>query len=198
VSKNVVIINTHVDDNPEFAGKLMEYMKSLGVQPTIVQGYGQHNPLDQNPTHILLSGVPLNVDYSLSEEGTQELVHRAFGWLQDCICPVMGICYGHQILAEIFGGEVSALESAIVVDRLHLQWTADPRSGIFSDMTEVFVSAEHRDYVSRLPQGFTAICQMDQIPYIMVQPERQMYGVQFVPHQSDDRGKELLRRFVEI
>jgi GMP synthase-like glutamine amidotransferase len=198
LSENVVVVNTHNDENPEFVGKLVDFLAFSGVEPVVAPGYGKRNPLDQNPTHILLTGVPLYVDYSLSEERTQKIVHRAFDWLQDCTCPVMGICYGHQILAEIFGGEVSPLDTTVKAERLHLQWTADHRSGIFSDLEELYVFAEHRDYVSKMPSGFFAPCQMDQIPYIMVQPDRRMYGVQFVPDQSDDRSRQLLRRFVGI
>ena len=96
MSENVVIINTHTSENPEFVGKLVESMKSFGIGPEIMDGYGKENPLDHHPSHILLTGVPIDVDYSLSEEKTQEIVHRAFGWLKDSDCPVMGICYGHH------------------------------------------------------------------------------------------------------
>lgn len=56
--------------------------------------------------------------------------------------------------------------------------------------------AEHRDYVSVVPRGFTVLSRRNGIPYIMYDPEREMYGVQFVPEQSDDRTKEILKRLV--
>jgi GMP synthase (glutamine-hydrolysing) len=196
LSENVVIVNTHTSENPEFVGKLVESMKLLGIEPEIIQGYGQDDPLDQNPSHILLTGVPVTVDYSLAEERTQKDVNRAFGWLKECECPVMGICYGHQILAETFGGAVSPLRTMIKSKRLRLEWIANEESGIFSGLEELDVFVEHRDYVSKIPPGFTVLCRNDEIPYIMYQPGRSMYGVQFVPEQSDERCRALLRRFV--
>ena len=140
--------------------------------------------------------MPIGANYSLAEIDTKRVVNNAFGWLKECKYPVLGICYGHQILAQIFGGKVSSLNGKVIVEKLPLVWKADVKSGIFSDVENLVVSAEHRDYVSEIPQGFTTLCQIDEIPYVMYHSEREMYGVQFIPEQSDERSKELLKRFV--
>jgi imidazoleglycerol phosphate synthase glutamine amidotransferase subunit HisH len=46
--------------------------------------------------------------------------------------------------------------------------------------------------------GFKVLSQIDEVPYIIYHPEREMAGFQFVPEQSDRRGKALLRRFLRI
>jgi GMP synthase (glutamine-hydrolysing) len=196
VAGKVIIVNTHPFENPEFVGKLADFIRTIGVEPEIVEGYANASPLDRFPSSIILTGVPMNANYSLAEADTQREVNRAFGWLRDCKCPVLGICYGHQILAQIFGGKVSALKRMVKDERLPLAWKADAKSGIFSEVAYLEVFAEHRDYVSTIPQGFTVLCQLNDVPYIMYHPGRELYGVQFVPEQSDERSKELLRQFV--
>jgi GMP synthase-like glutamine amidotransferase len=142
---------------------------------------------------IILTGVPLDVDYSLAQARTQRLVNRAFGWLRECQRPVMGICYGHQILAHVLGGRVSSLAETVLDARYPLVLIA--AAGIFSGVEELKVFAEHRDYVSVVPRGFTVLSRKNGIPYIMYDSEREMYGVQFVPEQSDAQTQEILKRF---
>jgi GMP synthase (glutamine-hydrolysing) len=196
VSEHVVVVNTHPGENPEFVGKLVGFLNSRGIEPEIIDGYEKINPLDGDPSCIILTGVPVDANYSLAETDTQREVSGAFGWLKECKCPVLGICYGHQILGHIFGGEVSSLKKMVKDERFPLAWKADIKSGLFSDVESLEVFAEHSDYISEVPPGFTVLCQIDEIPYIMYHPGREMYGVQFVPEQSDEKSKELLKRFV--
>ena len=91
---------------------------------------------------------------------------------------------------------MASLKEVVKVEKLPLMWKADVRSGIFSAAENLVVFAEHRDYVSEIPRDFTVLCQIDEIPYIMYHPEREIYGVQFMPEQSDGRSKELLKLFV--
>lgn len=196
MSENVVIVNTHPVENPDFVGKLVDFTNSLGIEPEIIEGYENVNPLGRRPTCIILSGVPISANYSLAKIDTQRDVNRVFGWLRESKCPVLGICYGHQILAQIFGGKVSSLKRVVKQERFPLKWKADIKSGIFSDVENLEVFAEHIDFVSEIPQGFTVLCEIDEIPYIIYHPEREMYGVQFVPERSDERSRELLKRFI--
>jgi GMP synthase-like glutamine amidotransferase len=189
-----VIVNTHPRENPVFVGKLRQFLASLEVECDSIEGYEGLNPLDSDARCFILTGVPLDVDYSLAEVQTQKLVDRTFGWLRECGRPVLGICYGHQILARVFGGQVSSLQETIV-DARHPLVLSLP-SGIFLGVEELKVFAEHRDYVSVVPSGFSVLSQKHGIPYIMYDPEREMYGVQFVPEQSDERTEGILERFV--
>jgi GMP synthase-like glutamine amidotransferase len=196
MSENVIVVNTHPVENPEFVGKLVSFINSIGIKPEIVEGYKDINPLDRNPSCIILTGVPMSANYSLSDTDTQIYVERAFSWLRECKCPVLGICYGHQILAQIFGGEVSSLKVMVKDQKLSLTLKTEIKSGIFSGVGSLEVFAEHQDYVSKIPEGFRVLCQIGEIPYIIYHPESQMYGVQFVPEQSDKRSQEILKQFI--
>jgi GMP synthase (glutamine-hydrolysing) len=194
MDEKVLIVNTHPGENPLFVGKLREFLASVGAEHHMIGGYEGRNPLGMSVRRIILTGVPLDVDYSLAEAETQKLVDRTFGWLRECGRPVLGICYGHQILAHVFGGHVSSLQETVVDARYSLVLSRE--GGIFSGVGELQVLAEHRDYVSVVPSGFSVLSQKHGIPYIMYDPEREMYGVQFVPEQSDERTKGILERFV--
>lgn len=195
MDKTVAIVNTHPEENPQFVGNLRAFLAALDISPIVVEGY-EEDPLGYDPQRIVLTGVPLSATYSLSEAETQAVVDEAFGWLRQCRRPVMGICYGHQILAHIFGGQVSSLGRTIWDERYPLTLAPEEQRGIFAGIEQLEVFAEHRDYISALPEGFAVLCAKDGIPYIIYHPERAFYGVQFVPELSDAATRDVLRRFV--
>ncbi len=176
-------------------GNLGAFMAPLDVSPVVVAGY-EENPLDHDPHRILLTGVPLSATYSLSDPETQALVDQAFGWLRRCPQPVMGICYGHQILAHVFGGQVSTLGKTVLDERCPLALPPDKRQGILTDVEHLRVFAKHRDYVSVVPEGFTVLCAKNDVPYIVYHPGKTFYGFQFVPELSDAATKDVLKRFL--
>lgn len=192
----LLVINTHLRENPEFVGQLTRFIASLGVASRVVSGYDGSNPLHYNPSRIILSGVPIDAHYSLAQEETQRVVDRAFGWLPEATCPVLGICYGHQILAHAFGGAVSTLPQMVRDERLPLAWQAHETGGILPRAMHLRAFAEHRDVVSQVPEGFEVLCRVGPVPYVMVHRQRAFVGLQFVPEQSDAAGRQLLKRFV--
>lgn len=194
MDKPVAVVNTHPADNPEFVGKLTEFLVAAGVDYQVLDGYRRPSPAEIHPRCVILTGVPLDVGYSLAQPDRQRLIDRAFGWLRDCRLPVLGICYGHQILSHVFGGQVSALERPVVDPQFPL--AVESREGIFRRTEKLVVYAEHRDYVSEVPKGFKVLSSKNGVPYIIYHPAKDMVGMQFVPEQSDDSAREPLRRFV--
>ncbi len=111
--------------------------------------------------------------------------------------PVLGICYGQQLMAHLLGGEVRPGEKGEYgLATLELQNTSDPLFGGLGGTQQVWMS--HRDVVGRPPEGFsvtgrTATCEIAAI----ADPKRGFYAVQFhleVVHTP--RGKEYLANFV--
>ena len=111
--------------------------------------------------------------------------------------PVMGICYGQQIMAHALGGTVRRGDKGEYgLAALELEESSDPLFSGLSGAQQVWMN--HRDAVAALPAGFhvtgrTATCAIAAI----AAPERQFYGVQFHPavvHTT--RGVDYLSNFV--
>jgi GMP synthase (glutamine-hydrolysing) len=111
--------------------------------------------------------------------------------------PVLGICYGQQLMAHLLGGQVRKNERGEYgLATLHLDETSDPLFGGLAGEQQIWMS--HRDSVAELPEGFstvgsTATCSVAAI----AAPGRKLYGVQFHPEVVHTaRGREYLSNFV--
>ena len=111
--------------------------------------------------------------------------------------PILGICYGQQIIAHLLGGEVRPGDKGEYgLAALELDPASDPLFGGLAGEQQVWMS--HRDQVASPPPGFsvagrTATCAVAAI----AAPERGIYGVQFHPEVVHTaRGREYLSNFV--
>ena len=110
--------------------------------------------------------------------------------------PVLGICYGAQLMAIELGGDVLPAD--------HREYgpatlTITDGSGVFNGLErEQPVWMSHGDSITRLPEGFRATAQTDSTAYAgLVNPERNLYGIQFHPEVvHTPRGRQVLRNFV--
>ena len=138
------------------------------------------------PKGFILSGGPASV-YA---EGAPTLPPYVLG----SGLPVLGLCYGMQLLTYALGGQVDpAPQREYGPAQVE---TLTPNSLLPSSSFPVWMS--HGDRTTRLPEGFAALARSDNSPLAaMVDPQRNYYGLQFHPevkHTPDGPG--ILRRFV--
>lgn len=143
----------------------------------------------RRPAGIVLSGGPKSV-YS---PGAPDVDPKMF----DLGVPVLGICYGQQLMARNLGGEV-ARTGAAEFGRAELEVLA-PGSVLFSDQpAEQSVWMSHNDAVVRAPEGFRLTASTPASPVAGFEsPARGLYGVQFHPEVIHSPwGTEVLKNFL--
>lgn len=110
--------------------------------------------------------------------------------------PVLGFCYGHQIMAVTLGGEVAHSEvgeygpATIERERESALFNATP--------LEQTVWMSHRDAVDRVPEGFTVTSRTEVCPVASMEcPERKLYSTQFHPEvRHTEYGQQILSNFL--
>jgi GMP synthase (glutamine-hydrolysing) len=178
-----------VDFGAQYAQLIARRVREAHVYSEIVpRDVTAAEVLARQPVGIILSGGPASV-YA---EDAYDLDPA----ILDLGIPVLGICYGHQVLAHALGGEVVRTEAA-EFGRTELQ--ADPGAVLFTELPEnqqVWMS--HRDAVVKAPPGFVVTATTNASPVAaMEDPERGFCGVQFHPEVGHTpRGQEILRRFL--
>ncbi len=142
----------------------------------------------RKPIGLILSGGPASVYADDS--------YRMDPGILDAGVPVLGICYGHQILADLAGGTVANTGSA-EYGNTTLRLTGD--SVLFREMpVDQQVWMSHRDQVTVPPDGFVSVATSDgALVAAMEDRDRALYGVQFHPEVGHTpRGEEILKRFL--
>lgn len=143
------------------------------------------------PKCLILSGGPESVTSS-------QAIKCQWDFTQLDI-PILGICYGMQLLAQHFDGKV---EPTTHREYGHTVVTTDPESALFKQCQEfgkeIDVWMSHGDKVTGLPQGFKAIATSKSSPIAaMAHQERPYYGLQFHPEVTHTAcGKSILKAFV--
>ena len=145
-----------------------------------------------NPRAIILSGGPNSV-YDIGAPTLPDYV-LALG------VPVLGICYGMQLLARALGGHVAG-SATREYGRARLTRTAPSHLPGFGELPSAFnVWASHGDKVEALPPGFSAIAQTADCPIAaMENPARGIYALQFHPEVNHtEHGTVLLQSFLRV
>ena len=141
------------------------------------------------PKGIVLSGGPSSVYDADSPHADPELFKLGI--------PILGLCYGLQLMAHELGGKVvPAARREYGFAQLELTRPCELFAGVAATST---VWMSHGDHVSRLPSGFTAIGKTDNAAYAAIADvDHRLYGLQFHPevaHTSE--GRRILANFIE-
>lgn len=143
---------------------------------------------DLKPKGIILSGGPASV-YS----GNAPLPSREIFNLQ---IPVLGICYGLQIITYFFGGSV---KPSMEREYGKVEMFVDDSSSLFLGFEKkITVWMSHNDNVTQLPQGFKRLSHTPSSNYCAIEnTEKQIYGVQFHPEVvHTERGIDIFKNFI--
>ncbi|SHL01109.1 glutamine-hydrolyzing GMP synthase [Hespellia stercorisuis] len=141
-----------------------------------------------NPKGILFTGGP----NSVYDETSPHYEKAIF----DLGIPILGICYGSQLMAWTLGGEVA---TAPVSEYGHTDVEVDTNSVLFKGIeatTGCWMS--HTDYIKQVPEGFKIIGHTPVCPVAaMENPARKLYATQFHPEVLHTKeGKKMLSNFV--
>ncbi len=142
---------------------------------------------EHKPTGIILSGGPNDISYDPSLSVDKQIFELGI--------PVLGICYGWQLIAHLLGGTVKHSKKEYGPEEIIF----DSQPGMFALPEKKFsVIMSHGDTVTKLPKGFTSIGHTKQVDYAaVVNNKTQIFGIQFHPEAHHSKyGTELLKNFV--
>jgi GMP synthase (glutamine-hydrolysing) len=145
---------------------------------------------DRRPAALILSGGPKSVHV----EGAPLLDPEIY----ELGVPVLGICYGAQLIAQQLGGEV-ARGGQGEYGRTDVRLTPPTADGLLVDQPgEQTVWMSHFDGITRVPDGFVATATSAGAPVAALEsPSRRLWGVQYHPEVSHTpHGQAVLRQFL--
>jgi GMP synthase (glutamine-hydrolysing) len=181
---SVLVINNY----GQFAHLIHRTVRDLGTQSELVKNtLSADELLQRSPDGLILSGGP-----------TLDRVGNCKQYVREIELPILGICLGHQLIAEAFGGAVGkGASGGYARVRVEIIEPDDILIGIGPTIT---TWASHADEVSRLPNNFvklarSAICEIE----AMKHPSKPIYGVQWHPEVAHtEAGNTLVLNFLKI
>jgi len=193
VSHQTILV---LDFGSQYTQLIARRLRELSVYSEIVPFNTSLTKLqDRNPVGLILSGGPSSV----SDEGAPMCEAGLF----DLGIPVLGICYGMQLMTRTLGGEVRRSghrefghAHVRVARNGGLQTEAHPR--LFQRVPgELRVWASHGDDVGAVPPGFSVAATSTTAPIVAMEaPDRQLYALLFHPEVvHTEHGLEILRNF---
>lgn len=193
-----------LDFGSQYTQLIARVVRELGVYCEILPGNGSYGLIaSKGPKAIILSGSPCSVRNPDSPIVASEVL--------DSGLPVLGICYGMQLIAHQLGGQVGHWESTVVgvgADLTNKSREYGPAIVTvkkplgpfcrFEELESFSVWMSHGDKILALPAGFELIADSTGAPIaVFGDPKRHIYGVQFHPEVHHTlRGKEIIESFL--
>ena len=188
-SLNKILI---IDFGSQFTQLIARRIRELGVFSEIISHKTiKSNNIDNKIKGIILSGGPLNVyeikKYSFDKKIIQKRI------------PVLGICFGHQILSKLNGGRVKQSKfREFGLANLFKKKESLLTKNIFKKRKFIKVWMSHADQVSKLPKNFSVIASSQNSKFAIIENKsKNFYGVQFHPEVTHtENGKNLIKNFI--
>jgi len=180
-----------IDFGSQFTQLIARRVRELGVYSEIIN-YNRAKKLSKNKfiKGIILSGGPLTVNNKNTPKLDSQILNLKI--------PILGICYGHQILSKKLGGKVKSSKKREFgkADLKSISKSSITRKFFLNKKNSVWMS--HQDIVSKIPKGFKRIASSLHSKFAIVANEnKKYYGLQFHPEVSHTKnGQILIKNFL--
>lgn len=185
---------TIIDNGSQYSHLIRRNMRDLGKDTELVPNKGTplESVMESGPDAVILSGGPSSVTKGKNFVSGEIVREAGKGW----DVPILGICYGHQLIAHELGGKVGRGKSAeyglgkVVVDEADLLLARMPR--------EFTAWVSHFDEVKELPHNFISLAHSDTCRVeAMRHVEKRIFGCQFHPEVwHTEKGEWVLENFL--
>jgi len=186
---NKIII---IDFGSQFTQLIARRIRELGVFSEIISHKKiKLNDIDKTTKGIILSGGPLNV-YQMNKYSFDKKII-------DLNIPILGICFGHQILSKLNGGRVKqSKHREFGLANIFKKNDSLLTKNFFNKYNSKKVWMSHADQVSKLPKNFKVIAASVNSKFAIVENKiKKFYGVQFHPEVTHtENGKKIISNFV--
>jgi GMP synthase (glutamine-hydrolysing) len=177
-----------LDFGSQYTQLIARRLRELSVYSEILPF---NTPRDQilakRPVGLILSGGPRSV----SEPGAPHVDQALF----DAGVPILGICYGMQLMAAALGGTLSRSAQR---EYGHALVNVDPNGTLFDRVPQAIrVWASHGDHVCAAPPDFAVVATSTNVPIAAMQhPGRKFYGLLFHPEVAHtEQGRDILQNY---
>ncbi len=181
-----------IDFGSQFTQLIARRIRELGVFSEIVSHKKiRISDINQNVRGIILSGGPLNV-YQINKYSFDKKI-------LELNIPILGICFGHQILSKLNGGRVKqSKHREFGLANIFKKKDSLLTKNFYGVKKNKEVWMSHADQVSKLPKNFHVIASSTNSKYAIVENKlKKYYGVQFHPEVTHtENGKKLISNFV--
>ncbi|MGE0614817.1 MAG: type 1 glutamine amidotransferase [Bacteriovoracia bacterium] len=193
----VLIIDNNIDLDCWGAHDLSHYSR-FAPHATFYVRRGPHADLPTDPTEfsrIIVSGSRTS---ALSQDAWVSKLEDFLRRTIDAQVPVLGVCYGHQLLARVLGG-VTAVRRASVSEFGWIEIEVLKDSPLFRGLPKKFYTfAAHYDEVPQPPAGFLHTARSrDCVVQAYHHPERPIYGIQFHPERTLAGSERTIREQIK-
>jgi len=188
-SLNKILI---IDFGSQFTQLIARRVRELGVFSEIVSHKKIKNKdINSSIKGIILSGGPLNVDEINKYSFDKKIIENDI--------PILGICFGHQILSKLNGGKVKqSKHREFGLANIHKRKESLFTKNFFNNKKINKVWMSHADQVSKLPKNFKVIASSQNSKFAIIENKsKKFFGVQFHPEVTHtENGKKLISNFI--
>ena len=181
-----------VDFGSQFTQLIARRIRELGVFSEIVSHKKiRITNITKYTKGIILSGGPLNVYEIKKYSFDKKIIEKGI--------PVLGICFGHQILSKLNGGRVKqSKHREFGLANIYKKNDSLLTKNFFKSRKINKVWMSHADQVSKMPKNFSVIASSNNSKFAIVEnKKRNFYGVQFHPEVTHtENGKKLISNFI--